>query len=712
MSTDESLQLTVLETDSKSKHLETIMQLADANSGTLGFLPYGAFRRLADKGLILACVFPQIGCIGYLLYETSGYRVKLRHLCVAEQWRGKGVTKALIKHLKNKTHHLQGVQASCRRDYNLRGMWAALGFVAVHERPGRRKEGSILTEWWLDYGHPNLITTLTQQVTESKVCAAIDANIFYDIADEETADEDSKESKALLADWLEPELELCLTDEIKNEIDRNRNNRKRANLRRIASQFTLLTCTQEVFDKTCKALRKFFPSNLTDSDASDLRQLARVIGSDIKASFFVTRDTRLLEKIEEEIYREFGLIIIHPIDLILRLDELRRETDYQPIRLAGTSVERKRVQSREQDVLIDLFLNYALGENKVDFRRKLRQALLDLEHCECFTVGRRGEAPIALIAYDRTNIDELIVPIFRFRDTEFTPTILRHCIFDCFSKAANEGKKFTKITETKLEPKTTLALQEDYFLETTEGWLRANLKIVESLENILSHLPHACVTKERNYDCFLRLAENLNNHNSSNNSELAADIEQILYPAKITDAEIPSFIIPIQSWWAKDLFDKELAEEILWGAKEELVLRREIVYYRSKQASGGLQVPGRILWYVSKSGDEGSYSTLSAIRACSRLDEIIVGKPIDLHKRFRRLGVYSFKDVLKTAKNDFNREIMAVKFSDTELFKKPIELKEVERLLERKISVRAPYKLTSKEFILLYNSGIFTALEK
>ncbi len=182
-----------------------------------------------------------------------------------------------------------------------------------------------------------------------------------------------------------------------------------------------------------------------------------------------------------------------------------------------------------------------------------------------------------------------------------------------------------------------------------------------------------------------------------------ADIERMLYPAKITDAGIPNFIIPIQAWWAKDLFDKELAQEIIWGAKEELALRREVVYYRSKQASGGLKAPGRILWYVSKTGSgKNSSSILGAIRACSLLDEIVIAKPKDLHRRFRRLGIYSFKDVLKTARDDFNREIMAVKFSDTQLFKKPVELRDIEKILGRKISVRAPYKITTEGFRMIF----------
>ena len=63
----------------------------------------------------------------------------------------------------------------------------------------------------------------------------------------------------------------------------------------------------------------------------------------------------------------------------------------------------------------------------------------------------------------------------------------------------------------------------------------------------------------------------------------------------------------------------------------------------------------------------------------------MIGKPKELYKRFRRLGIYKFKNVLQTAKNNFDRKIMAIKFSDTELFSKPIELIEIQQILEKKL---------------------------
>ncbi len=705
---EESLKFSIQEISPDSEYMKTIICLADANSKTLGMLPYGAFDRLAGKGFVLGCILPGVGCIGYLLYGISRRcsRVKLTHLCVDKAWQGKGVAKLLIQDLKKRTDYLYGILASCRRDYNLHKMWTSLGFTSVSERPGKSKDGSILTEYWYDYEHLNLLNTLAHQKTESKLCVAIDANIFFDLVDEENCDEASKESKVLSADWLASEIELCLTNEIYNEIDRNLNSKKREKLRSVIHNFTVLPGIQEKFDEVCTTIRKFFPKEMKDSDSSDLRQIARAITSSIETPFFVTRDERLLG-IEEKIYTDFNLLIIHPVDFIIKLDQLRRETEYQPNRLGGTGIQEKRIQSQEIDTIIDLFLDYSQSEKKPDFRKKIRQLLSIPERFKCFTVGRMGEDPIALIAYDSSENEELIVPIFRFRSNKFTPTIIRRCIFQCFSSAAREKRQFTRITETYLNDKTIIALEEDRFFKTEDGWLRANLAISDNALNISVFIDNLCKKSVNGYEKYLPLIDILANQNLIIKPEIMADIERTLYPAKITDAEIPTYIIPIRPWFAKDLFDQELAQEVIWGAREELALKREVVYYCTKPKIS-IKSPGRILWYVSATGTEGksSYTVdVGAIRACSQLDEIVIGKPKDLYKMFRRLGVYNFQDVLRTAKNDENKEIMAIKFSDTQLFNNPVLFQDFEKILGRKIRMQTSAKIAAKEFELLYNIG-------
>ncbi|MTJ08022.1 MULTISPECIES: GNAT family N-acetyltransferase [unclassified Anabaena] len=700
---EDSLKFSIQEIGATSQHLKTVINLGNANSETLGFLPYGAFERLAEEGRIIGFIVPEVGCVGYLLYGISrrDYRVKLTHLCVDKNWQKRGIAKKLLQYLKNKTQHLYGILLSCRRDYNLDGMWASLGFVAPHERPGKSKEGSILTEWWLDYGHHSLLTNLAYQQTVSKLCVAIDANIFFDLVDNEKFDEEGKESKVLISDWLEAEIKLCLTDEILNEINRNSDSIQRGKLRAATSHFTLLPSAQEEFDKVCQNIRKFFPNKMTSSDASDLRQIARVITSQINAPYFITRDKRLLG-IEEEIYQEFNLTIIHPIDLVLKLDQLRRENEYQPELLGGTNIIEKRIQSGEIDSIIDLFLAYSQGERKPDFGKNIRHLVSNTEQFKCFTISQ-NEILMALIVYDRSEDAELKIPIFRFRDTKITSTILRRCIFQCFSTAANENRQFTRITEIYLDDTTIKALSEDGFLKTESGWLRANLAISDRAVDISSYITNLCKTSSKGYDKYLPFADILLNQDLLQKPEIMADIERMLYPAKITDAEIPTYIIPIKSRWAKELFDKELAEEGIWRAKEELALRREVVYYSSKRK---MKYPGRILWYVTSSPDDkNSSAILGAIRACSRLDEVTIGKPKDLYKKFRRLGIYSFQDVLKTASNNLNQEIKAVKFSDTELFIHPIKFTEIKTMLNRSIQLQSSIEIYPEEFKMLYNRG-------
>jgi hypothetical protein len=173
--------------------------------------------------------------------------------------------------------------------------------------------------------------------------------------------------------------------------------------------------------------------------------------------------------------------------------------------------------------------------------------------------------------------------------------------------------------------------------------------------------------------------------------------------------DIPTFIIPIKYWYAKDLFDSQLAQGGLFGAKEDiLLLRRESVYYRSKHPSCGLKTPARILWYVTQSQDKQDNNMLSlkSIRACSRLDQIITGKPETLYKSFRRLGVFDRQQVLNIAKKkkNPNKEIMAIRFSDTEIFENPINLTEIKEIIPS-LFLLSPKEILNDDFILIYNKG-------
>lgn len=182
-------------------------------------------------------------------------------------------------------------------------------------------------------------------------------------------------------------------------------------------------------------------------------------------------------------------------------------------------------------------------------------------------------------------------------------------------------------------------------------------------------------------------------------------LERHLSPAKFTDLNIPCFIVPIRPYWAEQLFDTELASQTLLGLPPELGFRLENAYYRSAQPRI-LAAPGRILWYVSKGA---AYVGTGAIRAASYLDEVIIDSPKVLFSRFRRLGIYTWQNVLKTAKGNLDTPIMVLRFSGTELLPTPIAMTDVQRTLEERSGrgnpIASPIRITSELFFTLYSLG-------
>jgi len=191
---------------------------------------------------------------------------------VDAQLRHGGVARLLVDRLCADTHHLIGIRADCRRDYAVNGIWPRLGFRAAGERPGRSRAGSLLTMWRLEHGHPNLFTVALMERLESKLLVAIDANVFYDMHDPDRPHRE--ESLALLADWLQPEIEIAVSDEMWNEINRGPDSaqRRRASSRRALTRFH---ADHSAFQAAQRSLRQLFPSQMSPHDESDLRQLAR-----------------------------------------------------------------------------------------------------------------------------------------------------------------------------------------------------------------------------------------------------------------------------------------------------------------------------------------------------------------------------------------------------------------------------------------------------
>jgi GNAT superfamily N-acetyltransferase/predicted nucleic acid-binding protein len=688
--------------DERSSQLKAVKQLWRANSGTLGFLPAGAFEEYAANGNILVALDAQGQCIGYLLFRTSQDRVvTIHHLCVDESMRGQGLASKLLNHLKSLTKNQLGIRLSCRRDFEANSFWPTQGFVVQTNKPGRGQQGTELTVWWFDHGHPNLFTWAAKERAGSRLRVVIDANVFFDLHGENG----SEESKALLADWLQDSVELCITGELFNEIEKNDDALDRQRKRLLASGYPVVGCDPKEFERIEDSIRPLFPEQMSDRDKADMRHLARTIASD-DAQCFVTRDGSLLANIADNVYESFGVSVVSPAGLACKLDEFRRETEYKAHRLAGTLSTIRRIRGGEVTFLTPYFQRPELRETKAKFQRQLRRYLADPERFICQVAQDTQNIPIALIAYDGQNPHELSVPMLRVIRGSLAGTLARYLTFQAVLLSSRERKPLTRITDVYLTNEVVAALQEDLFVEADDGWLKVNLLVLEDAHLLARRLHDLCSLCRQESSRLSQLVDVLQREGSTEDTQTMVDIERALWPAKIADARIPAFLVPIQAHWAHQLFDENLARQTLFGAEAELALSREGVYYRSRWFPGGLQAPGRILWYVSRSPQ---YRGTMRIRACSRLEEVAIDSPKDLYRRFRRLGVFGWNQVFDIADRDIDKKIMALRFSDTELFASPVSSKKAEAILvgtgHQLNNFQSPLQITAEAFAEIYALG-------
>lgn len=710
MTTDAQIKIEAI--DNHSPHLEKVTSLWRANSKTLGNFPKGAFEDHATRRQILVALDSGGSCIGYLLYRPSRDWFAIAHLCIDPDCRGKGVAKQLVDRLKQITISSRGIKLSCRRDYNLQGMWSSFGFIACKDTEGRsKKKKTILTRWVFEHNPLPLFSTIIKQQLESKLCAVIAPDIFWDLYALKNDDlVDSEEENILLADWVQTELNLCINDEILNQINRIDNSQERDSQRYFAQSFTCLTCNNQRLEDNFNLLQEIIFRYKLVINESNLRYLARSITSE--SHIFLTKDDKLLN-LADVIYENFRLSVIHPEELILQLDELRDKPDYQPVRLSGTTLEQIQVKSGQEDVLANYFYNSKVKVNQAEYQQQLRRYLAESDKFECVVVRESDTNPLALIVYGKHKKHELEIPILRVGNHKLSSTLARHIIFKSILKSAREQRYFTRITDPYLEDAVTEAIQEDAFVKVQNGWLKANLSVVKTSSELSEYITSLVYNLGEEYDFIRELANSLNNENIVIDAQKSVDIERFLFPAKIINSEIPTFVIPIQPRWASCLFDEHLANQMLpldgFGAKPELAFNRDAVYYRAIKNSRGLNAPCRILWYISETQGEGKgkgFHNVGHIRACSYVDEVIFGTPKELYRRFQRLGVYQLSDVESISKDKKTGNIMAIRFSNTELFNNPVSFQELQQVLnEDNLLLASPNKINKESFIKLYNLG-------
>lgn len=667
---------------STDPRLRDVIALWGENRKTLGLFPAGAFEECANRGNLLVATSPDGKFGGYLAFRLQRRlnAAVIIHLCVTAEARGKGCSDALVEWLKKfgRDESLSGIRLKCRRDYNTQKLWPRLGFTARADVRGRGVEESKLTVWVHPFGQPDLFTNADED--DFRFDAVIDANVFFDLHGIDC--DRHEESEVLLEPWVDDAIRLCIVHELHNEINRCEVDGHRDAYRRAAEKYPELPIRHEVAAIYEDMLSRILVgSGDTESARSDRRQIASAAAGD--ADLFVTRDQKLLDA-SADILAALGVNVCRPADLAIELDAAERKTAYQPVRLAATAITIGMLRSTEVDEVAEAFQCPSLNEKKSSLLSEIRNLLARIRAPEPaqIRIVRDGEGlPLAMMArQDRGSTSE--IPLLRVVRQWMDRTLARHLLLVAILENCSMGRDRLLVTDRHLTIVFGEALTELHFVPTDDGWERLTPSWIGPQDKLLATLAASG-----------RAVSRLE-------GKSASSIEERLWPAKILDAGIPTFVIAIDPTWAAQLFGGSFAESELFGAFSNLALNRENVYYRSRQPAG-LATPARILWYLTK--EAGTPGTM-AIRACSRLVAIDVDTAKAIYGRYRRIGIYEWKHVLATAGGTPTGKLMALRFADTEHFKHPVELDTL-RSLGISSTFQSPTSIDEMQFRKIYKLG-------
>lgn len=662
--------------------IDAAVELGNAARATLGFLPVGAYRDAASKGCLLLAR-DRHTVVGYALYAITARRVRLIHLCVDPGRRREGIARALVERISEIHADFPGVLVRCRHDYGLGDMWIALGFTQLSEAPGRSRTGRALVRWWHDHGHPNLFTRPAESVL---VRASIDLNILRDLA--QPSRPDAPASLALVDDQFSDRLELVRTSALDSEIDkldgvlRGLCTSQAATLTSVRADPGRAKTLLEALRLRARAAHDQYPHD--EQDEMDLRHVAESIAAGLNV--FITRDARLIEVLSKAAEEQGGLRILQPSDVIVHIDELVRAEAYRPAALLQTTYRRQLIGAGQDKQMAGL-VNRLSQEAPRDFQRLARDiAASGLERVG--VVAPDGTLVAAFVAAAEAAV--LMVPLLRVAAGSQADTLARQVLFLLRHRARELKATTIRLTDPHPSSPIVLAALGDGFVPHDGGYYGFVIDIAHEAAEV----EHAAIiaadaaSLPRPAPLQTRLP-----------AIPAAEIERRWWPAKILDSELPTFLIPIQQTFSRDLLGEPQG---LFPRDTGLGLSREHVYYRSP---GGTRptAPGRLLWYMS--GSSGGVVSAAGVIACSQLEDVVTGTAADLHSRFRHLGVWSIRQIEAASRNG---QVQALRFTNTEIFPSAIGLKRLRELgaiHDEHAIPQGPLKISSALFAALYRQG-------
>lgn len=662
------MTLTLKKIGPRDSLLSEVITLGGKNSKTLGMFPEGAFMDHAKKKTIFAAV-DENSLAGYVLFRIvhKKRQICITHLCIASEYRNRGVAKILLGNVKDTYKDLfQGISLTCREDYEgASKLWKKFGFKPVDRKRSRSKDERYLIKWLYDFGNPDLFFDSNKE--GRKVRALLDCNVLIPMSDESSGLRSEIES--LFADWLEEEAEFLYAQEAFSELNRDKNKVRAAKTRNFLKKFSVCKFRPDERDKIFASLATIMPDKNTN-DTSDRLQLAECIGAGI--GYFITLDERLVNH-SDDLFSAYSLRVLRPTEFILLIDELSNSLDYHSLRLSGANYDYGKLKGDQMGRLLEVFVSQNQNERRHTIRAKMSKCASDPSTGTIKVVKDKDGNEIGFysVLFDH----DLKVVLLRTVSIKIALVLFQQLVKDIISLANAKGICTIRVEEHHLSASQKGILSAMGFQFVKGIYQKVSLKGLYTTEELLDN-----EFVKANFDTSY-VGDQLNRSEGSVKEILKLGLERKLWPAKVSDLAIPIYIIPIKPLWAGQLFDYYIADSDLFGARPTLAWNRENVYYRSVKPVSE-KAPGRILWYLS-SDNKSVTGRRNGIVACSYLDEVYVNRVKVVFEKFKLFGVYEWKDVYKLAKRQILSDIKAIKFSNTEVFRNIIPLSVVDRIMQQ-----------------------------
>lgn len=641
------------------------MEIYEKNKKHLGFFPRGAFEPYIERNEILVAR-DGTNVLGYLMFRYSRGKqtVRVTHLCVDSNQRGKGIAVELLAALKERYARAIRITARCRNDFDSWEFWKIKSdFLAGRELAGKKKSGSTLTEFYWEPSELPLFKDLLEgddPGEDDLPLVVLDANVFYDIYDH--ARSRHREASGLREDWLSQELDLCVTTELSVDAGRATEAETQVDFRNNMEGWKVIAAEPEQVLKHTKVIKSILGNSDCPRSVSDRRHLAIALSND--ATAFVTRDGELLEN-SNEFFEKTGLSLCRPSDLIVEFDILQNNDKFQFREVERTGLRIQRYDGQQGLNFSDF---RATANDKVaPIRAAWHDAVSNPSEFDTNTVIDNSGKVLA-IAISTREAEHKSVSLVRIRlkdiDRRLGKTLVRYLL-------ANQIGVFGPSRSLTLNgfPAYLLgSLQEFGFFLNQKSATKYSLPEALPPSQFLNRLRGFVELEVMSQEEFDSIDNKLQQALGCDDVGAILELEHRFAPLKLQVDFVPNYIVPIQPRWAKDLFDSGLCRNELWDAPWEKILNPSSVYYKGVRGFSREINKCRIIWYVS--GDK-KFPLAKSCRGSSIMTRRVTGKPHDLFKRYRRLGIYEYHNV-RDIPSSAEGNCEAIEFGSTETWSQSI----------------------------------------